>query len=53
MSKYDIAYEIDRIHYSYMGLMLSALSYEELRSKLYLALVLFAPHRFCEFENLQ
>lgn len=52
MSKYDIAYEIDRIQYSYIGLMLTTLTYEELRFKLFVVVNRFAPYRLCEFENL-
>lgn len=53
MSKFDMAYEIDRIHYSHMGLILTAYSYDELRDKLFLVVNHYAPHRLCEFENLR
>ena len=53
MSKFDIAYEIDRTRYSYTGLVVNTCSYEELRKKLYLVLFSYAPCRLCEFENLQ
>lgn len=52
MSKYDMAYEIDRIHYCYMGLLLDSMTYEEVRRRLYYIVQRFCPYRMSEFENL-